>query len=454
MKSIKRIFSVALVLMGLGASAQNTLPAIEKYKLKNGLEVVFSDYGNLPATSMSFYVNTGKKNETPGQQFLAELTVNALQMGSEKYARLVQDDLLHELGGQFNVSTNDNYSKFTMTFPNEESERALDLLSAALLKPAFAESEVKQFVSEQLNYNNPSRMDIAGLTKMYGDFIVFGQAHPLGRHFYASQLNKITTAQVKEFYKFNYTPKNTRLVIAGKPDKEKMKKLIEEYFGSWTAEFGEVNGSAYEVAPINKQEFFFVNRPRATQAALRWYKKAPTAGAKDLVAFEITNYIFSNVLFDQIRGKEGKTYGISSTFSESNNNGTYNVSTQVRNEVMYATLQSFDNVIKDFYDKGMSADQLAQAKVTYKNSVLSMEHPSQMADFINPWLYNDYNKRKEYLNEIDKLDIATVSKIIKKYFSPDAYKLIIAGDESKLEQQLQQVKGLTRIPLKTIEVDN
>lgn len=454
MKTKHYLLSALAALILTPAMAQGPVPVPEKYKLKNGLEVIFLEYGTLPATCLSFFVNTGRKNETPGQQYLSQLTAAGLQLGSEKYSRIETDNLVTELGGSSEVSANDNFTAVHLSFPNNDAERAMDLISATLLKPKFPQEELKQHVSQQLNYNNPTRMDITALTAMYGDMYVYGTAHPLGRHFYAAQLSKITPAQVKEFYQFNYTPKNTKLVVCGKPDKEKMKKLIEQYLGPWTAEFGEVNGSAYEMPAIDKQEVAFVNKPRATQAALRWYKKAPAAGSKDVLAFRLANVAFNDILFDEIRGKEGKTYGINSQYNEGENRGTFNVSTQVRNEVLFATVQSFDRVLKEFYEKGITADQLERSRSVLKNAVLGMQEPDQVAGFINPWVHGDIEKRRNFTAEIDKLDLAAVNKIIRKYYSPDSYKLVIAGDDTKLEQQLQQIKGLARIPLKSIEADN
>ena len=47
-----------------------------------------------------------------------------------------------------------------------------------------------------------------------------------------------------------------------------------------------------------------------------------------------------------------------------------------------------------------------------------------------------------------------VQKAVKKYFSADTYKLVIAGDESKVEEQLKNIKGLSRFATTDLEKDN
>jgi zinc protease len=451
---MKKIFLILAISSGLCASAQNIFPPIEKYKLKNGLEVIIVDYGTLPVTSVNFYVNTGKKNELPGLQYISELTASSLLLGNEKWTRIEQDDELASMGTHVNPSVNDTYTELNAHFLNKDIEKGMEMMSYILLKPKFPKEDIATMIQRQIDYNNPKKMDISDLTAVFSANFVFGTANPLGRYFYATQLQKINRDSISEFYKFNYTPKNTKLVISGKPDREKVKKLIEQYFGAWQAAYGEVNGVSYDVLPMKKKEYGFINKAKAPQTALQWNKKAPEARSKDLIPFQLANSVFNDLLFNEIRAKDGYTYGISSSFSTANNNGIFSINTLVRSEVMYATIQELDRVLKEFYEKGLSEEQLKIAKTRMKGNLLSIQTPEQMVGLINPVLYPDYEKRKSLLEEIDKLDLAAVNKVLKKYFTPDSYKLVISGDETLLSDQLAKIAGLVRFDPKTIEVNN
>jgi zinc protease len=438
-KILLNIFILSLVVKG--AAAQTKQLPVEEFKLKNGLEVKMIQFGSIPAVNITCFVNVGKKTETPGQQHLATLTSGALVLGNEKYTRIQQDDLLTRLGSGITTSTNFNSTEIAMRFLNKDALLAMDLLSSLLLKPTFPTEDIKQEVEQTLNYNNPYKMDINSIAGMFSDYVLFGTAHPLGRHFYATQLNKITSTQVSEFYKFNYTPKNTKLVLVGNFDRAAMKTMLENMFGGWTAAYGEVNGSSYDVQPISKKEYYFINKNRATQASLRWNKKSPEAGSKDVLPFQLANDAFNNLLFDEIRAKEGKTYGINSIYSESNNSGFFSIATQVRNEVAYETTVSFDRVIKQFYETGITQQQLDKAKATLKNNRLAIENPFDLIAFYNPLLYKDLAKRNEYVSSIDAITVEQVNKIIKKYYTPGSYKLVMVGDQAVLDPQLQKNKG-------------
>jgi len=451
----KSIFNTLIFISLFSQVNSQTKPlAIEEFKLKNGLQVKMIDFGSIPAVSMACFVNVGKKTETPGQQYLANVTATALSLGNEKYSRVVQDNIIYKLGSAVSINSNNNYTEITMRFLNKDAATAMDLFSGILLKPLFPAADIKQSIEQTLNYNNPYKMDINAIAAMFSDYVLFGTAHPVGRHFYSTQLNKITSKEVTEFYKFNYTPKNTTLVLAGNFDHSAMKTLIEKAFGEWTAAYGENNGAAYEVQNIGKKEYYFVNKNRATQASLRWNKRSPEAGSKDVIPFEMVNNTFNTLLFDEIRAKEGKTYGINSNYSETGTSGFYSITTQVRNDVAYETTVSFDRVIKQFYEKGLTQADLDKAKAALKNERLSIENPAMIVEFFNPLIYKDPAKRNEYITAVDAVTLEQANKILKKYFSPDSYKLVMVGDEKVLEPQIQKIKDLVKLPVTSIEKDN
>lgn len=447
----KLLLLPALLLLLSAGNTRDPFPAIERYKLENGLEVIFADYGELPVTSLSFFINVGKKSETPGQQGLSSLTASSLLLGTEKYNRVELDRLLYRTGGSINASSNKNFTMLNGQFLNKNIESGVEVLASVLLHPAFPQQDIEEQKNFQLSQNKPAKMDIGELADMYGDFFTYGAEHPLGRHFYEAQYKKINVAQMKEFYSFNYTPGNTKLVITGKSDHDQMKKLIEAAFGGWTAQFGEVNDSSYDIPAIKTKEYAFIQKDGATQACIEWFKKAPASGSKDIVAFVLANAVFSDHLGNEIREKKGYTYGVYSSFSESQNDEIFRGRTQVRNEVMYATLTAYDEVLADFYKNGVTEKELKKFKTMLRVDVLSLEEPSSFAALINPWVYRDYSKRKMYLQELEAIDVAALNKVIKKYFTPDSYKVIIAGDAGALGGQLGRISTLQKLSPAVIE---
>ena len=135
-KSFNIVFAITFIAIAHPGMSQN-FPAVEKYKLKNGMEIIFIPYGKQPITSITAYVNSGVLSETPGMQSLSNMTAQALTLGNERYSRAKQDSLLALLGASLKVSVRNKYTSLGINFLNRDLETGLDLISSSLLHPSF-----------------------------------------------------------------------------------------------------------------------------------------------------------------------------------------------------------------------------------------------------------------------------------------------------------------------------
>lgn len=445
MKKYFKLFALFTILYSLftNVSAQ-TFPEVQQFQLANKLKVYVIPYGDIPATEVTLFVNCGQKNEIPGQQSYSEIVANCLTLGSEKYDRAQLQDELFKLGTGIGATANENYTTVSARFLNENLDKGMDIFSSVIMKPLFPDEELKQYISRTVDFNNLNKMDIRSLASVFSNLSVYGINNPLGRYFYKDQLIKITPAILKDFYSFNYTPGNSRLVICGKTDLASAKLLAEKYFASWTAPYGEVNGVSFSVDPIKKTEIGFINRSGATQASLQWNKIGPQPLTKDADVFRIANQVFNQVLFKEIREKGGKTYGIRSSYDPGSGSSLFSITTQVRSVEVENTMVLFDQVLKNFYDNGINQSQLDKAKRSMEKSVTGIDNPTSWTRFFNPVVYPNSDARKNIVNMIELITLDDVNKIIKKYYTPDSYKLIIAGQEEVISPLIPQWNAIKK----------
>ncbi|HTA61170.1 MAG TPA: pitrilysin family protein [Bacteroidia bacterium] len=448
----KKFLAITLSILFFAVSAQE-VPQLETYSLKNGLKIYLLQYGKIPAVNARFIINTGKKNETPGQQGYSEITASLLLQGNTKYSVEAQNDMAFKLGGELNSSSNFDNTTINANFLTKDFDAGMDLFSSAILHPLFDKDKLDQSISYLVDYNNPAKMDISDLTGMFSNLNIFGTTSPLGRHYYKTQLQLITPEKLKEFHQFNFTPKNSSVVVCGNFNAVEIKAVLEKYFGSWQSTYSEVNGVALDAPVIKKKEIAFINRTGATQCALQWNKTALSSKDKDNIAFRVANSIFSRVLFSEIREKGGKTYGIGSSYQPTQFSNLFVINCSVRSEEMANTITLFDKTLQDFNNSIVSQEDFDKAVSNMRIAIISSEVPESILSFYNPVVY-DFQKRKNFLNDLAALKIEDVQKVIKKYFTGDAYKLVIAGDENVLASQLTTLKGLLKYKPADIEKDN
>ena len=449
---MKKVLSITLSILFFAASAQE-IPQLETYSLKNGLKIYLMQYGKIPAVNVRFIINTGKKNETPGQQGYSDITASMLLQGNTKYTVETQNDIAFKLGGELSSSSTFDNTTINANFLSKDFDAGVDLFSSAILHPLFNKEKLDQNISYLVDYNNPAKMDIADLTDVFSNLNMYGTASPLGRHYYKTQLQLITPDKLKEFHQFNFTPKNSSVVVCGNFNAAEVKVVIEKYFGAWQSAYGEVNGVALDAPSVKKKELAFINRAGATQCALQWNKVAPAVKDKDYLAFRVANSVFGRVLFSEIREKGGKTYGIGSSYRPTQFANLFAIQCSVRSDEMANTLTLFDKTLSDFSAAIITQEDFDKAVTNLRVSIISSEMPESILSFYNPVVY-DFQKRKNFLADLAALKIEDVQKTVKKYFTPDVYKLVIAGDEAVVNAQLSTLKGLVKYKAADIEKDN
>ena len=447
---MKKILLILLPILIYSIVNAQELPEMESYSLKNGLKIYLIKYGKIEAVNVRIIINSGKKNETPGQQGYNNMVAGLVLKGNKKYTEEEQNDKAFELGCEIQKWSGYDYTTVSANFLSKNAKTVLDIMSAAVLTPTFEKEKVDQYISYLTSYNTPSKLDISDLTQMYAGLCLHGIENPLGRSIYKQQLKTITVEKIKTFHQFNYTPKNTRIIVCGNFNSAEIKTYLENYFGAWQSSYGEVNGVSLESPTIKKRETYFVNRFGATQCALKWNKIGPALNDKDALAFTIANALFNQVLFKEIREKGGKTYGIGSNLYATKFSNIFSIDCSVRSEEMLNTINLFDKVLADFSTGNFTKDEFDIEITKYKTDLFTNEYPEEIVNFYNPVIY-DFNKRKLILTELNKLTPDDIKKVIKKYYTPNIYKLVIAGDELLVANQLTQLKELKKLSATDLE---
>jgi predicted Zn-dependent peptidase len=117
------------------------------------------------------------------------------------------------------------------------------------------------------------------------------------------------------------------------------------------------------------------------------------------------------------------------------------------------TINLFDKTLADFALAKFTQEDFDKAVTGLKIRLMSSEMPADISAIYDPLKY-DFNKRKNYLSDLATVKMEDVQRVIKKYWTPDVYKLVVAGDETAVSTQLNSIKGLIKYKSTDIEKDN
>jgi predicted Zn-dependent peptidase len=314
-------------------------------------------------------------------------------------------------------------------------------MSDVLLNANFPESEVERIRKQNQNNLTSTKSDGSSMATNATVRVNFPN-HPYGEVMTEESLSSITRDDIVNYYKSNFTPNGSYLVIVGDITKEEAKKMVDSYFGSWKgadvfkSELG--NGK-----PANGNQVYFVKKPGAVQSVvyITFPMKIKT-GDKDQLALSVLNGIlggggFGTRLFQNLRENKAYTYGCYSTINVTENGSWMSAGGNFRNAVtdsaIVEILKEFDVITTEL----VKDEELSLTKSSMSGGFArSLERPQTIARFALNIIKNklDQDYYKTYLQRLDAVSKEDVLAMAKKYFTSKNCNIIVVGNEEIVEK--------------------
>ena len=223
---------------GATASAPLIAPRLnfEKYKLKNGLEVILLEDHRLPLVAVNLWYHVGPANERPGLTGFAHLFEHMMFQGSKHIGDDAHFKLLEGAGASdINGTTDFDRTNYFETLPSNQMELALWLESDRMgfLLDTLDDAKLSNQRDVVRNERRQGENSPYGLVEEEVYHLLFPKTHPyyasvIGSH---ADIESARLKDVREFFKTYYAPNNASLAIVGDIDKTQAKAMVEKYFG-------------------------------------------------------------------------------------------------------------------------------------------------------------------------------------------------------------------------------
>ncbi|MFC0132277.1 peptidase M16 [Massilia eurypsychrophila] len=244
------VLAASIALMGAGGLAQAApaakpstkvdiaIPDIPytKFVLKNGLTLLVHEDHKTPVVAVNTWYHVGSKNEKVGKTGFAHLFEHLMFGGSENFKQATYINALERIGAtSLNGTTNNDRTNYFQNVPTSmldyalfaESDRMGHLLGVVDQKKLDLQRGVVQNEKRQ-GENQPYGVAYQILTEN-----TYPVGHPYSWTVIGSMkdLDAASMADVQEWFKTNYGPNNTTLVLAGDITPEQAREKVEKYFG-------------------------------------------------------------------------------------------------------------------------------------------------------------------------------------------------------------------------------
>ncbi len=431
----------------LGPTPSVKINAVQKFTLKNGLQVVVYEKHEVPIVQMNLVVKAGSVNEPPDKLGLAGLTAAMLDEGAGGKSSLELSDAIDFLGTTIGASGGLHTSGVAMRSTVSKLNESLNLFADVLLRPDFPHSELerlrKQYITSLLQAYDQPRAIAAAATGQ----VVFGKDHPYGRTSVGTEqsLKAFTVDDLKIFYSTYYRPNNSFLVVVGDVKANEIIATLEHVLAAW--EKKNVKAAAVaSVKQVSDRKIYLIDKPEAAQSVIRICRVGVDRMTEDYFPILVMNTIlggsFTSRLNNNLREVHGYAYGAGSGFGFRPYPGPFTASSDVQTDATDKSLKEFMIELNGI-SKPITDEELEKAKnyiaLGYPDNFSSVASiAGQLAEMIQYNLPENYFN--DYIGKVLAVKKEDVRRVAKKYIDTDNLAIIIVGDKVKVEKGLKDTK--------------
>ena len=427
------------------------IPAVRRFRLRNGLPVILAESHKLPLVTLDLVVKTGGSANPKDKAGLASLTANMLDEGTKQRSATQIANEIAQLGAKLATYATWDASAVSLATLAEHLERAIPVWADVLRNPVFDEdalSRVTQNLESSLAQQKDSPPVVA--SNVFARAL-WGDQHPFAWPDKGTEasLKRIARADLKRFYDRYYVPNNAVLVVSGDITEKDIRAKIEPLLVGWRPR---------KIPPIwlpkveapSKPRIVLVDKPGAPQSSLRLGLPAIPRKHPDYYRALVTNNILGGTfkrLTMNLRETKGWTYGVYSKFDARRAGGSWSTSGEFVAAHTADAVAEIDKEIEKLRMDEVTDKELADTK----NEIIgafparfatAAQLAAQMAALA---IYNlPPSELDGFTAKIAAVDKATVRRIAQKYLRPDHLLTVVVGDRASIEGRLRKLAELER----------
>ncbi|HET9136482.1 MAG TPA: pitrilysin family protein [Candidatus Kapabacteria bacterium] len=437
-----------------GAITQIAFPPYTTTALSNGIPVYLVENHGQPLVSISLYIRGGSSLDTAATQGLASLTAELLTKGTAKRTATQIAEEIDFVGGSLGVSASWDSTTISTSVLSRYIDRAIDLLSDVALNPAFSPEEVDRIRIQRIASIKAAKSDAGYLADVVFSRSVYG-THPYGFEAAGQEVTiaLLQSESLKNFYSKIAAPNNAFFIVAGDVIEADIVKKLSDAFGAWAGEALPPEPLAAP-APNPKTKVVLVEKPQAVQSALRIGHLGVPRSHKDYVHLYVLNMLlggyFNSRINQNLRERNGFTYGARSYFDARKQSGAFVVSTEVRTEVTAAATLEIAQELRHICDTPVGPGELETVQNYIIGSFpLSLETPQQIASRVAALVL--YGLDTDYYDKFrDAVASTTADDLLRAaglHLQPEALTIAISGDATSLAPELKSFGEVELVPL-------
>ncbi|MBL8760063.1 MAG: insulinase family protein [Phycisphaerae bacterium] len=428
-----------------------TPPAPTKFTLSSGLKVELWHRPGLPLVSAAMVFHDGKLLDPVDRAGRASIVAEMLGEGTQsdatgdgpKFAAAMQ-----KLGASFGADVTKESLMVSVSGLAGTFEESSKLWADAITRPRFAPGDFERVAKlriEDLKQGDEEPAQVAGKV---GARLLFGDTAAMGTPAdgTVASIGTLAHSDLASVHGTLVRPENATLFIAGDLSPDKAKALFEKHFAAWKA--GSIGGglAAIELPKDAAMRVAVVDRPGAPQTMIRFLAPSVSAGDASRVGLRLMSTIlggsFTSRLNQNLRERNGYTYGARCSFTHTAHTGWFGAGAAVQSEVTGKALKEFMNEFDAIRSNTITPDELTKARETLRTE--AARQFSTLGGFVSTAesLLEDglsWGSIAADMDAMEKVSLEQLNELASKALRLDKGVLVLVGDKKLIEEQIKDL---------------
>ena len=433
---------------GLGENPVVKVPEFWDATFDNGMKVIGTKSDEIPTVSLQLTINGGHKLDAYNKEKagLAALTTSMLNESTENYSAEAIQEELRKLGSSIGLSGGRGQATMFVSSLKKNLAKTLTLAEEILMRPKFAQEDFDRLKKQQLEGIKSSRKNPGSIANEAYSKLLYGKDHIYGISTSGDEasVEKITLADVQDFYQKYYSPSVSELVVVGDVSQEEVMPKIQ-FLKDWASKKVDIPSVAIK-EKAGKTKIYLVDKTDAPQSEIR-------IGYLTDLTYDVTGDYYKSFLMNfplggafnsrinlNLREDKGWTYGARSYFSGDEEIGSYTARAGVKAVATDSSVVEFIKEIKDYQKNGISEDELAFMKSSIgQRDARNYETPRQKAGFLRRIVHYDLDRTfvDEQTKIVENITKKELDALAKKYLQPENMYILVVGDEATNRAKLE-----------------
>ncbi|MCW8929705.1 MAG: insulinase family protein [Gammaproteobacteria bacterium] len=433
-------------------SKQAVVPNSHYHKiiLSNGLKIYVRPKYDIPNINIAVVVSAGKYQLSTRDEQLSPLVLKLLRQGTRKYNRSEFQKKISLLGRPMNYWQTAQFSLISAEILPQDLERTLDLLSQQLAYIKPEHDAVRKVIEQQLLENKLTQSSGSYLSKLLFYQKNYPQDH-LYHHFQpeSEQIKRIQKEDLMDFYRRNYRPSKSTIILSGDVDMKNIENQIKKFFSDWSLSYDnkEVDRGKQNSVPIiedSKSYFDFIERKGSKQVDLLYGVISVPRTSSDWLPLKMIAALMgggpSSRLFADLREQQGLSYYISARQLSGRYSSPFLIQTSVAHDKLIPAVHGINNHLNYLCHYAIEKEELELIKQQLSGEIVfKLQTNQQLVNNKLQQLENNLND--DYLyemrNQINSTTSEQLFNVANKYLC-GKHNFIAVGDSTKLEKNFKK----------------